>query len=174
MKINEDVLDRIKDKEKKIKAFGDLLSSLMDSKDKKKILWKEIYENAVTDRENAYILFHEAYTIMSQTAAEHISVGPILNKYLERMNKANDQLLKLAELIAKEQENEGTDGKKTAGWSHEPLSMAGRRLQTAQSIEVERPFPRLLSTIPRRSRSLRHGCLNLPTSCGYGCQRKLR
>ena len=66
--------------------------------------WKEIYENAVSDRENAYILFHEAYSNMMKSAAEHITVGPILNKYLERMNKANDQLLKLAELISKAEE----------------------------------------------------------------------
>ena len=32
------------------------------------------------------------------------SVGPTLSKYLERMNKSNDQLIKLAELIAKEEE----------------------------------------------------------------------
>ena len=31
-----------------------------------------------------------------KSASEHITVGPVLNKYLERMNKANDQLLKLA------------------------------------------------------------------------------
>jgi len=100
----EDILKRVKQKEEKIKQFGDLLDSLTSTEDKKKMLWKEIYENAVTDRENAYILFHEVYSIMSQTAAEHISVGPIMNKYLERMNKANDQLLKLAELISKAEE----------------------------------------------------------------------
>jgi hypothetical protein len=104
MEIQEDILKRIKEKENKIKQFGDLLDSLTNSEDKKKLLWKEIYENAVTDRENAYILFHEVYSIMSQTAAEHISVGPIMNKYLERMNKANDQLLKLAELVSKAEE----------------------------------------------------------------------
>lgn len=100
----EDILKRIKDKESKIKQFGDILDSIETSEDKKKLLWKEIYENAVTDRENAYILFHEVYTLMTQSASEHITVGPILNKYLERMNKANDQLLKLAELISKAEE----------------------------------------------------------------------
>ena len=68
-------------------------------------MWKEIYENAITDRENAFVLFHEAYANMQQSTAEHIAVGPILNKYIERMNKANDQLLKLAEIIAKAEEH---------------------------------------------------------------------
>ena len=100
----EELLDRIKNKEDKIKEFGDILDSIENTGDKKKMLWKEIYENAVSDRENAYILFHEAYSNMMKSAAEHITVGPILNKYLERMNKANDQLLKLAELISKAEE----------------------------------------------------------------------
>ena len=104
MTSQEDIVKRIKEKENKIKQFGDLLDSLTNTEDKKKMLWKEIYENAVTDRENAYILFHEVYSLMSQTPAEHIAVGPIMNKYLERMNKANDQLLKLAELISKAEE----------------------------------------------------------------------
>ena len=97
----EELLDRIKNKEDKIKEFGDILDSIENTGDKKKMLWKEIYENAVSDRENAYILFHEAYSSMMKSTAEHITVGPVLNKYLERMNKANDQLLKLAELISK-------------------------------------------------------------------------
>ena len=100
----EELLDRIKNREDRIKEFGDILDSIENTGDKKKMLWKEIYENAVSDRENAYILFHEAYSNMMKSAAEHITVGPILNKYLERMNKANDQLLKLAELISKAEE----------------------------------------------------------------------
>ena len=100
----KELLERSKEKENKIKEFGDLLESLETSEDKKKMLWKEIYENAIRDRENAYILFHEAYSGMLRSPAEHVTVGPILNKYLERMNKANDQLLKLAELISKAEE----------------------------------------------------------------------
>ena len=100
----EDLLKRIEKSKQKIKDFADLLDSIESVQDKKKALWKEIYENALTDRENAYILFNEAYSSMTNTAAEHISVGPILNKYLERMNKSNEQLLKLADLIAKAEE----------------------------------------------------------------------
>jgi hypothetical protein len=38
----------------------------------------------------------------------HTSLGSIMSKYLERMSKSNDQILKLAELIAKEQEEADT------------------------------------------------------------------
>ena len=100
----EDLLERLEKSKLKVKEFGDLLDSIESLEDKKKHLWKEIYENAINDRENAYILFNEAYTSMTNTAAEHISLGPILNKYLERMSKSNEQLLKLADLIAKAEE----------------------------------------------------------------------
>ncbi len=100
----EDLIARIEKSKQKVKEFSDLLDSIESMEEKKKVLWKEIYENAINDRENAYILFNEAYSAMTNTAAEHISVGPILNKYLERMNKSNEQLLKLADLIAKAEE----------------------------------------------------------------------
>ncbi|MAF25527.1 hypothetical protein CL634_08150 [bacterium] len=105
MENTDELLERIKNRDKKIEDFKQVLTSIHKNESKTKVLWLEIYENAVTDRENAYILFHEAYTTMMKSTAEHIATGPILNKYLERMNKANDQLLKLAELVAKAEEN---------------------------------------------------------------------
>ena len=96
-----------KKQQKKIDAFSELLEDLASSTDKKKMLWKEIYENALFDRSSAEILFNEAYTAMQTTTTDHITVGPMLTKYLERMNKSNDQLLKLAELISKSEENSG-------------------------------------------------------------------
>ena len=101
----EDLIARIEKSKQKVRDFADLLDSIESVEGKKKALWKEIYENAINDRENAFILFNEAYSGMTNTSAEHISVGPILNKYLERMNKSNEQLLKLADLIAKAEEN---------------------------------------------------------------------
>ena len=95
---NEETMDA------KMKEFGELLVSMQGLDTKKKILWREIYENAVQDRMNAYILFTEAFRSMGiASTSEHITAGPILTKYIERMNKANDQLLKLADLIAKEE-----------------------------------------------------------------------
>jgi hypothetical protein len=88
----------------KMKEFSDLLDSLENLEDKKKMLWREIYNNSVIDRMNAYMLFTDVYTSMKGGTNDHIQLGSIMAKYIERMNKANDQLLKLAELISKEEE----------------------------------------------------------------------
>ena len=92
----------------KIKDFSDLLSSLRKTEDKKKLLWKEAYQNALEDRESASILVNDLLLTIPGNPASHSSFGVLLTKYMERMAKCNDQILKLAELIAKEQENEGT------------------------------------------------------------------
>ena len=70
------------------------------------MLWKEIYQNAVNDRERAAILFTEAYKTMGSSSSDHISIGNIMSKYLERMTKSNDQILGLADLINKAEQKE--------------------------------------------------------------------
>ncbi len=99
-------LDVLDEKEKKIKQFSDILDTLTSTEDKKKLLWKEIYENAVNDRENAGILFTDALMQVKGNAANHNILGPVVTKYIERMSRANDQILKLAELIAQEESKE--------------------------------------------------------------------
>ena len=88
----------------KVKEFSELLDSIESLADKKKHLWREIYNNAIVDRMNSYMLFTDVYTNMQGGTADHVQLGAIMSKYIERMNKANDQLLKLAELISKEEE----------------------------------------------------------------------
>jgi len=92
----------------KVKSFEGLLDSIENIEGKKKQLWKEIYENAFVDRMNAYMLFTDAFRGMSGSTADHVQIGSQLSKYIERMNKANDQLIKLAELISKEEEKANT------------------------------------------------------------------
>ena len=99
------LLEKFHKTQKKVKEFSELLNTLEASSDKKKILWCQIYENAVVDRENAGMLFTDVYKQMVNAPAEHVTVGPILTKYIERMSKANDQLIRLAELIAKAEAN---------------------------------------------------------------------
>ncbi len=91
-------------KEERIKNFADILNNIDSIEDKKKMLWKEIYENALEDREKAKMLFNDAYISMTGGVNEHMNIGAIMSKYLERMTRSNDQILKLAELIAKEEE----------------------------------------------------------------------
>jgi hypothetical protein len=94
------MLDKLKDNNKKIEQFSDILDSIESASEKKKMLWKEIYENAVVDRTNAHILFTDLYSNMGGSAADHATLGQTLTKYLERMSKSNEQLLNLAKQIA--------------------------------------------------------------------------
>lgn len=89
---------------KKIEQFSDMLDSLALSEDKKKFLWKDSYQNAIDDRENAHILFVDLLKVSINNSTNHLQFGSLMSKYLERMSKSNDQILKLAELIAKEEE----------------------------------------------------------------------
>ena len=95
------LLDTNKKKEEKIRSFEDLLATLEKADEKKKLLWSEIYSNSLHDREKASILFTEAYKTMGAGATDHAALGSTMTKYLERMSKSNDQILKLAELIQK-------------------------------------------------------------------------
>jgi prefoldin subunit 5 len=97
-------MDKIKETEGKIKQFSEILDSLQSTEDKKKLLWKEIYQNAVEDRDSANKLFSDAYNQMGGGMFEHATMGAVMTKYLERMNKSNEQILKLAELISKAEE----------------------------------------------------------------------
>ena len=88
----------------KIEEFSDLLDALTNTEDKKKMLWKESYQNALDDRESANILLVDLMKVSMNNSTNHLQFGTLMAKYLERMSKSNDQILKLAELIAKEEE----------------------------------------------------------------------
>jgi len=87
--------------EKKVKDFSELLDQIDGVSDKKKKLWREIYENSIADRQNAYVLFSSLVKIVENDSTEHAVHGKTLSTYIERMSKANDQLIRLAELVAK-------------------------------------------------------------------------
>lgn len=89
------------DIQEKIKDFSGLLDQIDGVSDKKKKLWREIYENAVTDRQNAYILFNTLLDITQNNSTEHAIHGKTMAVFIERMSKANDQIIRLAELVSK-------------------------------------------------------------------------
>jgi len=95
---------KVSKQENKIKEFSDLLDTLSKTEDKKKLLWKESYQNALDDRENANILLVDLMKVSMNNSTNHLQFGTLMAKYLERMSKSNDQILKLAELISKEAE----------------------------------------------------------------------
>lgn len=84
----------------KTRDFTELLDSISSLSDKKKQLWREIYENAIVDRNNAYMMYAKLVNIVEDKSSEHAVHGKNIATYIERMSKANDQLLKLAELVA--------------------------------------------------------------------------
>lgn len=89
--------------EEGINNFADLLNSIDNLSEQKKSLWKEIYYNALTDRRAAYVLYNDLLTGVIGVPAQHAIHGPIMAKYIERVSRSNDQILKLAELVAQAQ-----------------------------------------------------------------------
>lgn len=108
---DEDVIDASdRSVEEKIKDFSKLLEDIETLSDKKRRLWREIYENAISDRQNAYIMFGKLAKIMESKSTEHAVHGRTAATYIEKMQKSNEQLVKLAELIARaENKSESID-----------------------------------------------------------------
>ena len=75
-------------------------SSSNDPKSKEEI-WTEIYQNAFQDREKASMLVTNLWKKITADPEKHALYGSTMTKYLERMAKSNDQLVKLAELMSK-------------------------------------------------------------------------
>ena len=73
-------------------------SSSNDPRSKEDI-WKEIYQNAFQDREKASMLVTNLWKEITADPEKHVLYGATISKYLERMSKSNDQLVKLAELM---------------------------------------------------------------------------
>jgi hypothetical protein len=102
--------------ENEVKGFSDLLSTLSSTEDRKKALWKQIYEFALVDRKNAFVLFGDLYNMVQNNGTEHAIHGATLSKYMERMQKANEQLIKLAELVS-----EAIDEQVEESWSEDDM-----------------------------------------------------
>ena len=99
--MSENIVATDYDVEAKVKDFSKLLEQINSLTDKKRKLWVDIYENAVSDRQNAYVMFSKLVKISEDKSTEHAVHGKTMATYIERMSKANEQLIKLAELIAK-------------------------------------------------------------------------
>lgn len=95
--------------EEKIRDFTELLDQIDGVSDKKKKLWREIYENAVTDRQNALVLFNTLLDITQDKSTEHAIHGKTMAVYIERMSKANEQLIRLAELVSKSEQKDSDE-----------------------------------------------------------------
>ena len=127
---------KIKKQKTKIEQFSDLLETLSNTEDKKKFLWKESYQNAIDDRENANILLVDLIKVSINNSTNHLQFGTLMAKYLERMSKSNDQILKLAELIAKEEEKSPAAAEREAAKAKE----AELSPKAAAAAEAKKPI----------------------------------
>lgn len=84
----------------KSKDFSELLDTIQNVDSKLKSLWKNIYDNAVTDRQNSFVMFATLVAIVGASSSEFAVHGRTITSYLERMQKATDQMLRLSEAIA--------------------------------------------------------------------------
>lgn len=84
----------------KVRDFSDLLKQIKEMDDKKAQLWLEIYENAITDRQLAYLMFAKLAIIVGNSSTDHAVHSRAMVMYIERMSKANDQLIKLGEIVS--------------------------------------------------------------------------
>ena len=100
----ENLFEKVNDIDDKIyeqlQDFHGLLDTISSIEDKQKALWRQIYENAVQDRRNAYLMWIDLYMHVRKSPTEHAVHGQNLSRYMERMSKANDQILKLADLVS--------------------------------------------------------------------------
>lgn len=87
--------------ELRVKDFTEILDKIDTLDDKKKQLWKEIYENCISDRQNAYALFIKLVGICQGKSTEWAVHGRTIISLQERMSRTVDQMLKLADLIHK-------------------------------------------------------------------------
>jgi len=116
----------------KIAGFKDLLDSITSLQDKRKILWQDIYTNALQDRDYAFQMYTHLSGFVSADAQQHALHGPNIAKYIERMSRANDQLLKLAELVNAALENQADTGEISADalydkFAEEPTKIGKKR-----------------------------------------------
>jgi hypothetical protein len=111
MKKSGEVFKELDKKMSEVKRQSDDLSNfeievekLKNVESRKKILWQQIYRNAVDDRSSALALFTECYASMGKTATDHVAMGSVLVKYLEKMTKSNQQLIDLSVIMSKDEE----------------------------------------------------------------------
>ena len=88
------------DIEDKVKSFNDLVADVVDLDPKLRLLWSEIYQNAIADRRYSRLLYEDLLPKLLSAAENHGLYGDKIKMYLERMSKANDPLLLLSKYIA--------------------------------------------------------------------------
>ena len=72
---------------------------------------KEAIDNIREDREITRELLDDAVKYVAKDEARHKEVGTILSKYVETLQRSNEQLVKIAGIMSKNEKNDGlTEG----------------------------------------------------------------
>lgn len=94
-------LRKSEEKLRQLHDFDELLVNADDLDQRTKSLWVQIYRNACSDREQASVFVTDLLReLTGSNPNAHAMHGGTVVKYLEKMAKANDQLLKLAEQVS--------------------------------------------------------------------------
>ena len=64
---------------------------------------KKALENVENDRATTKVLLIDAMTYIKKNEENHKTVGPVAAKYLETLQRSNEQLVKLASLLSKKE-----------------------------------------------------------------------
>ena len=88
-----------KELSERLSTFSGLLDDIPALDTKLRVIWQEVYQNAIKDRAAANIQMLALMNGMASTYALQIETAPAIVKYLERMAKSTDQLLELARRI---------------------------------------------------------------------------
>lgn len=94
------------DIEERIEKFNSLVDSIDKLPEQKKNLWRQIYANAMHDRKLAFCMYSSIVLNLDDPQAHSIH-GPSIAKYLERMSKSNEQIIRLSELVFQAMEDAG-------------------------------------------------------------------
>lgn len=95
--------------EQQAKSFTSLLDDIENVDDRKKALWRSIYQNALSDRHNAFIMFKSLHAVCLDNATGELKSTEMavharsLSGYIAAMSKCVDQMIKLADLVAASQ-----------------------------------------------------------------------
>lgn len=87
------------DIEEKSRAFSNLLSKIENLDEDRKPFLLEIYRHAHEDRANAYAIFETLVEICGVSGSEYAVHAKSISGFLSLMQKSNEQLGKLADMI---------------------------------------------------------------------------
>jgi hypothetical protein len=106
-KLDKEEYERqIKDNDRRVKNFSEIVGKMNELPEEKKTLYKEIYENAITDRQHSYGMYRILLTICDTNSTEHAVHARSIATFIEKMSRANDQIIKLADLLRRAEERE--------------------------------------------------------------------